>query len=469
VNEGEMANEPDDLRKDPREAALWDAAFAAWKKTTGLAGDWGSPACSRFLWETHRNTERELTTFLREELHVKALITDLNGWSDEWGTQACRAGLDYVDNHMYWDHPAFIDRPWELPSRGSSGGGSAVRAGGAGTGLGLTRLVDRPFTVTEFHFVPPNAYRAESGLLYGAFAGLQDWSGLYRFAYSGDPKETFAPAPVSFFDVVNDPETQAAEYAGVALFLRGDVSPAPHAAVIAAPESDFWRRADERVRSSAERLAWVTRIGTRVGAAGADQLALPLDAAASATVLLDALRSRGWVAAANATDLTKGLIESETDEIRLSTADATLRIATPRTAGVVQPAGLTQVAGPLTVATRGAFAAVWASSLDGQPLPTSRRILLVHLTDVKNTGDRFRGRDMKVLEGWGKLPYLARAGQAEVSLVLAAGVRWTVWRLDGSGRRVAKVASETRDGVLRFTATTITRPDATFFYELAGS
>lgn len=467
VNEGEMANEPDDLRKDPREAALWDAAFAAWKQRTGISGDWGSPACSRFLWETHRNTERELTAFLRDELKVKALITDLNGWSDEWGTQACRAGLDYVDNHMYWDHPAFIDRPWELPSRGSSGGGSAVRAGGAGTGLALTRLVDRPFTVTEFHFVPPNAYRAESGLLYGAFAGLQDWSGLYRFAYSGDPKETFAPAPVSFFDVVNDPETQAAEYAAVALFLRGDLQPAPHAVVVADVEESFWRQADEHVGSPAERLAWVTRIGTRVGTPGPEQLRVPLGAAAgSATALLDDLRRRGWVPLANRTDFTKGVLESETGEITLSTADGTLRIATPRTAGVIQPAGLTQSAGPLTVATRGAFSAVWASALDGQPLTASRRVLLVHLTDVKNTGDRFRGRDMKVLEGWGKLPYLARAGRADIALVLAGPAPVTVWRLDLTGKRIARVTAKQKDGTVRFTADTATRPEATFFYEL---
>src|SRR5439155_5179681 len=46
VNEGNMGNSPDELRKDPREAALWDAAFAAWKRRTGAAGDWGSPARS---------------------------------------------------------------------------------------------------------------------------------------------------------------------------------------------------------------------------------------------------------------------------------------------------------------------------------------------------------------------------------------------------------------------------------------
>jgi hypothetical protein len=335
--------------------------------------------------------------------------------------------------------------------------------------MGLTRLVNRPFTVTEFHFVPPNAYRAESGLLYGAFAALQDWSGLYRFAYSGDPRETFTPAPVSFFDIVNDPATQAAEYAGVALFLRGDLAPAPHAVVVAGPEDAFWKRADERVGSAAERLAWVTRIGSLIGPAAADQLAVAPGDALSATVLLESLRARGWVGPGNATDLAHGVSESETGEVGLATADGTLRIATPRTAGVVQPAGLTRTAGPLTVATRGAFAAVWASSLDGRPLASSRRILLAHVTDVKNTGDRFRGRDMKVLEGWGKLPYLARAGQADIALAVPAGSRWTVWRLNGSGKRLARVTSRVQDAALHFTATTATRPDATFFYEILGN
>ncbi len=469
VNEGEMANEPDDLRKDPREAALWDAAFTAWKRRTGAAGDWGSPACGRFLWETHRDTERTLARYLREELHVKALITDLNGWTDEWGAQACRHGLDFVDNHMYWDHPAFIDRPWELPSRGSSGGGSAIRAGGAGTGLALTRLLDKPFTVSEFHFVPPNLFRAEGGLLYGAFAALQGWGALYRFAYSGDDAETFAPAPVSFFDIVNDPVTIASEYAAVALFLRGDLAPAPHAVAVAGPEDAFWSRADEHVHSPAEQFAWVTRVGSRVGAPGPEELAVPIGApAASATALLEAMRTRGWLRPGNATDLTAGTVESETGEIVLAKADGTLRIATPRTAGLVLPAGLTRTAGPLTVTTGGAFAAVWASSLDGRPLAASARILLAHVTDVKNTGDRFRGRDLKVLEGWGKLPYLARAGTAAIALARDGAGPVTVWRLDGSGKRVAKVPAARRHGAVTFTASTATRPDATFFYELVA-
>lgn len=472
VNEGNMGNDLSDLRKDPREAALWDAAFAAWKTRSGLSGDWGSPVCGRFVWETHRQTERELTRFLREELGVKAMITDLNGWTDEWGAMACRTGLDFVDNHMYWDHPAFLEGAWNLPSRGSSGGGSAVKAGGAGTGLALTRLLDRPFTVSEFHFVPPNPFRAESGLLYGAFAALQDWGALYRFAYSGDPRQTFAPGPVSFFDIVNDPIAVASEYAAVALFQRGDVAPAPHAVAVSEAENVFWKHADERVGSPVEQLAWVTRLGTLVGAQGdkpAGVLGVDLGSGGDqAATALGMLRSAGWIRPDNATDLAAGVVQSETGEVTLAKADGTLIVSTPRTAGLVLPAGLTRTAGPLTVATAGAFAAVWASSLDGKPLDASGRILLVHLTDVKNTGDRFRGRDMKVLEGWGTLPYLVRAGTAAITLRRSATGRVMVWRLDGSGRRVAKVPVRRSGADLAFTANTATRPDATFYYELVG-
>jgi len=180
------------------------------------------------------------------------------------------------------------------------------------------------------------------------------------------------------------------------------------------------------------------------------------------------LRSMGWLKPGNATDLAAGVAQSETGEVTLAKADGTLLIATPRTAGVVQPAALTRTAGPLTVTTAGAFAAVWVSSLDGRPLASSGRMLLVHLTDVKNTGDRFRGRDMKVLEAWGSLPYLAKAGTAAVTLARSAPGRLTVWRLDGSGRRVAKMASRRNGAELTFTANTATRPDATFYYEIVS-
>ncbi|MEK7767503.1 MAG: hypothetical protein AAB368_14835, partial [bacterium] len=427
VNEGNMGNDPDDLRKDPREGALWDAAFAAWKRETGVKGDWGGPECRRFLWDMHRRAEREQIAFLRGELKVKALVSDLNGWTDEWGAQPCRSEFDYVDNHMYWDHPNFIEKAWELPSRGGSGGGSAIAAGGAGLHLALTRLLDRPFTVSEFHFVPPNPFRAESGLLYGAFAAIQDWGVLWRFAYSGDNARTFKPGPVGFFDVVDDPLTQAAEYAAVALFARGDLAPAVSTVAVAGKEADFRARGGERIGSALGPLGWCVRLGTLVGEKtdAPGRLVIPVgpqaDAPGVLATTIATLKASGALPKGNATDPAQGIVESADGAIRLDARAGTFAVATPRTAGIVGPAGtsMASAGSPFGATLRGCWGAAWASSVDGKPLGTSGRILVTHLTDVKNSGDRFRGRACKVLEAWGRLPYLVQAGSATIRLARA--------------------------------------------------
>ncbi|MBR1608440.1 MAG: hypothetical protein IJ678_02360, partial [Kiritimatiellae bacterium] len=75
-----------------------------------------------------------------------------------------------------------------------------------------------------------NGYRAASaasGLVVGAFASLQNWSGIWRFAWSHTKQGVEAPGslPMRFFDLHNDPIQRASEYATLALYLRGDMPP----------------------------------------------------------------------------------------------------------------------------------------------------------------------------------------------------------------------------------------------------
>ena len=473
VNEGNLPNEdPEGLRQDPRWAGLWESAWKTWKIARGVAAEWGSPEFHRFLWDMHRRTEAEQIRFLRHDLGVKAMISDLNGWTDEWGAQICRTAFDWVDNHCYWDHPSWVDREWELPSRGSSGGGSAVAAGWLGGSIGLSRLLDRPFSVSEYNFCPPNPYRGESGLLFGAGAALQDWGIVWRFAYSGSAKESFDPGPVTYFDTVDDPLTQAAEYAAVALFGRGDLEPETHGVAVAGPEERLRELAGERPAGDLAMLGWCVRIGSVVGAPPGGLTVIPVEPGMDGPkVLADTvqrLRAAGVLRPENATDPARGVWESATGRVKLECGLPVLTVVTPRTEGLAGPAGTDRKLGSLTAALRDTWTTLWASSLDGQPLRDSRRILVVHLTDVKNTGDRFRGRDLKVLEAWGTKPYLVRAGRATVALAHADTAALEVWRLDLTGRRIARVRAKASRGSLVFEAATATAPDATFFYEISA-
>ena len=71
-----------------------------------------------------------------------------------------------------------------------------------------TRLLDKPFGFSEFNYAAPNAYRTESGPLTGAYAALQGWDAIWRFAFSHDMRNLTQPSPGNYFDVSVDPGLQ---------------------------------------------------------------------------------------------------------------------------------------------------------------------------------------------------------------------------------------------------------------------
>ncbi len=474
LNEDNLPNDPGDLRADPQEAALWDAAFARWKAATGRAGAWeDGDLRARFLWETQRRTEHEMTRFLREDLKVKALLTDLNGWSNQYGTQPCRAGLDYVDDHFYWDHPRFLEKDWELPA-GMSNGGSAIGDFGGFLHLAESRLLDRPFTVTEANYCWPNHARGEGGLLLGAFAALQDWAGVWRFAYAHGSGDLEGSGPADFFNMATDPLRQLSEYAAIALFRRGDAASAGAEIAITGREEDWWAAPGRALGGAVTRAAWCARLGTLVAEPemAVNRVAMSLDEAHGAEGLVSALRGLRMGRAlppANITDPARGVFEGQPGETRIDGPAGVFTVATPRTAGLTGPAGTAGAAGPLGVRLAGSGAAVWVSSLDGSPLRSSRRLLLVHLTDLQNSGSRFRGADLTVIEAAGRAPWLVRAGTASIRLAHDAPESLAVWRLGLDGARLAPVAVRVAHGALVFEASTGGTPDrATLAYEVAA-
>ena len=131
---------------------------------------------------------------------------------------------------------------------------------------------------------------------------------------------------------------------------------------------------------------------------------------------------------------------------------ASFAVDTPRTRGTL---------------VSGTPSALFSISLDGKPLETSRRILVTHLTDVRDTGMVFRARDCRVLEAWGQLPHLMRAERREVSVPTKGDAKTTVWALAGDGtRRHAVKSVRTADAVV-FTADVAADPQcATYLYEV---
>ena len=456
--------------------------------------------------------------FLREEVGLKAPLSNMSAWMQPPEYQGVLAGptQDYVEGHAYCDHPSFPEKAWGLPCRVGTENPVRQRLHSMGFGaMGgtLKRVFGKPFCVTEFNYCAPNPHRGAGGLLFGAEAAAQDWSGAWRFDWAATKQAIEAPETFycGIFAISGDPLRQASERIAAALFLRGDLAPCADAYAVLLPPSKITGSFDgesKQLNTPWPELTWRARLGT-VWAEEAPPWAKWVDP------YPDYYKRKGPVA-----DL------PPRDDVALDREAGWFKVATPRTcavfaeggvhtAGCIRvslvafppvsgtsalsgaaplsgPSALSQLSGEaaltaaaggdlkpegqLTVAEGGDLsgdavaATVWASSLDGEPLATSKHVLVGFLTDLRNTGEELEEEESAILvRKWGTLPHLVRAGRARVELALdpAAADGWRCHALSQGGRRLAEIpVARTEDGRLALDLDNAAAGTATMFWEL---
>lgn len=430
------------------------------------AGSRQGAAFTLFLRDVETRLVRRTAEALRG-LGCRALLTDMNNCTGVLAGMAPVRGevFDYLDTHFYVDHPQFFEKPWDRPSYCPNVNPLKGEALGAAKVTTL-RVLDRPFTVSEYNFSGPGRYRGVGGILAGVEAALQDWDSLWRFAWSHNLETALRPgtAGAGYFDIASDPLQLASERASLCLFLRGDLKPLRRTFAVTVPPGRA-RDVTAPVASSAlygwQWAGWYAKTGflNAPSAPAGTDWSVGFDEAAKMT----AADARRILFGADAPPAAAG-----DGAVRLDGARGSFSVETPRTAGGFAESG-TVDAGAFRAEVSGAPATVWASSLDGRPVRESGRLLVTHLTDVQNTGATYADEDMRIVRNLGWLPYLMRRGAAEVSIARAADAPpCRVYALDATGVRRGEVPSRLADGRLAFTADVARDPGgATWLYEVA--
>ena len=466
INEGSVFNAWDrGMREDPRVIAAWEKWISEKRASNpsfaqGLDGD----RLPERFYERGKNNypvvamwcgDLEKRLFARMKSHLRsigcrALFTNDNNGNHSAALLLASAEYDYVDNHIYVDHPNFIAERWKLPSECKNENPLLAGVSSRLEDRAFARMLGKPFTVTEWNFATPGRFRGVGSTLVGSMASLQDWDGLWRFAYSHTRVglEDLDVFGLTYFDLARDPLMQASERAAICLFLRGDIAPlsggiALHLstdsgtkgrALNAAPE---WRDA-----------AWNIRVGTGLSPDEEDGMCVMRREDAE-------------------TPLARTIVENAKSQtaLRIDRKHGTFTIDTPCTCGGFVAEGEIN-AGALRACVLRAPATVMLHSLDGEPIHRSRRLLLTHLTDVQGDGATFADESMKVLLKWGGQP-LVRSGAAKISLSIDEPSNYVVYELATSGRRAREIPSQVVNGELRFSVS-ISGPDgARMLYEVA--
>lgn len=438
---------------------LYQKKFSTWmaKKfpTESAMASRSNPRFLQFLNEMQLKAFLEQRHFIRDELKLDVLCTSINMESSPALT-VLRKHFDVVDDHAYFDHPSFSVSDWKLPNNYRQYSAIKRKGDNFPAALFSSRIFGKPFTVSEFNYCAPNRFRYESGALLGAYAALQDWDALVRFDWASSEQTALNPAPMSAFASSNDPLAQFSDRLAMLLFRRGDVRPASEKIICDIPDT---KNAVAKYSQSFRELGFIAQIGSRAGGAN---LAIATEAAWTDEMPLNSSTLEILRQKLNRT----GIAESSTGELQLDSSKGILKICTPRTVSISLPSGSESTA-QLTICNADAPQTISASSLDGECLSKSGRILLLHLTDTLNFQAKFSDSNRNTLYQWGSSQLLVRRGKANVAFLHDAAAEMDVFALNADGSVAQPIARRIEGRMLFFTIDTALTSKGVMAYLIA--
>jgi len=387
----------------------------------------------QFMVDTEKGFINEMVAFLKNDLGVKVPITASQ--IDYHGAAIVADTCDYADIHAYWQHPHFPGRPWD--SRNWTIGNTPMECAPCNSkwpDLSLLtrtpwRLLDRPFTISEWNIPNPSDYAASVVPFAAMVAALQDWDAVFFFDYHSSENNWFADRLLGYFSFNGQPVKLALLTACANMYRRGDLKPLMQTAA-----GTF----DKRLPAA---LALSHRIGINPKARRPQALKEPACrhlASPDGRVVWDA----------SDRDLAHVMVNTP---------------ASRAVWGLI--AGRTFDLGGLKISvgqTEHNYAAIIITSLDGRRLEESRRMLLTVVGSAENLNMVWNKQRSSVSDQWGTGPTHVNGIPAD--LMLPSHVR-AIYALDGCGQRLSKVRTQTIGRSTRFS---IGPEHKTLWYEIVA-
>jgi len=155
---------------------------------------------------------------------------------------------------------------------------------------------------------------------------------------------------------------------------------------------------------------------------------------------------------------------SSSEGLIMDTDAGSLKVISDRSCGFFCYGG-EMTAGPLRADVSGAPASLWVSSLDEQSISKSKRLLLVHVTNVFGEGAKFADELRDIVLSWGSNCMIEK-GRASVSLALENPSSYLVYELRGDGKRMGLIKTKIISGHLTFDVNTDGPAGGRMYYEI---
>lgn len=414
-----------------------------------------------FFTEMEIGTLEWMTTYLRS-LGYSGLVTNYNN-GKSLQAAASRAATELVAVHAYYDHPTDFIRGGSRQKGASSLGESLPYV----QYFGGSRYLGKPFIVDEYDHPYWSPWRREAGIAVPAYAALQDWDAIARFAnpvhleYRSDDAAPRNRA-IHPFAIGMDPIARAGETLAALLFRRGDVSQSTNtvATLVSSSVAHSSFVGKDGMPKDVGRQVFVSRTGaiwegqlveekivlsTQPDVGGGDNINARLNSLIDTVgsrwqEKVERLRRVGVLKPANQTNPSGTIYQSDTGEVVLDVAHKSMYVVTRQTeATAFEKLSAPFTLGQMTIVAADGPALVAISSLDNKGLAASKRMLLIVATDCINNNSLF-STDRSMLEKLGSLPVLIRGARISIRLKREEGANMALYSLALNGRRKERIS-----------------------------
>lgn len=403
-------------KNNPHHHKLFREAAVAFAKATRLGGDavtrtWEPGPAKVFLNDLEYRFGRFMVERVRA-LGMDVAIATTNFWGDSWMSSlpALTAG-NVIDVHSYGEAEALSTDPRYATNFLAQ--------------IAAAHVHGMPLTITEWNVAYPAIDRFTAPPYLAAVACLQGWDApmIYNYSQIGFDRPGHADTWSSYYD----PALQGTMPAAAVMFRRGHVQPSKQRYCLQLDEKQLYDRALTPADSATLRTL-IERSRVTVGLPDTPQLGWDRVPDIADDVVIVRQLDKDFVGA-SATE-----VVSDTGELRRDFRKGRQVIDTPRSQAVngwLEGDALQTADATFAVQTPKAFVAF--TSLDDQPLRTSKRILVTAVARADAPDGKTPFRSEPVV---GKLTLATTHGSLQLVPLLGDGTRGRGKALTARGGKV---------------------------------
>ena len=429
-----------------------------------------------------------------EDAGYKGLKVQNNLGPISYGVAVRSRTTDYVIANTYNSHPTSFNYNDAMCSQGDCISGMA----GYWRGIASMKINNRPFFVTEYNHCFWNMSRYQFPTIFAPLSAYQNFAGLTIHSDAVPSQKLQNPPRLGAFAVAYSPVARASELVSSSTFIRGDVKPAKHRVDIKFTE-DFMKNNDNATKAVStfqSRIMLMTGYATafdgrqpkavqNVKVKPADFTISPVgssevlseawfhsvidnkDSKFDLKTFVENMRQKGVLSPDNKTDISNGIFHTDTEEIYMDTKKIIMKVVTDCTELVSMKNPKVMRLKSLKVVSCDTPSTIGAVSLDGKPISSSDRLMLLFVTRESNS-DMKLTEDGVISKGAGKAPILLLKSKMRAELRLDPNAKYEVYPIALNGERRAKLPFVFEDGVMKIEIDNSKLPNgATPFFEIA--